>query len=212
MATFVGTKDEFHRFIGPRIRNAVNLFARKGRVSRQGVCEHCETPDQILDSAHTTGRGRRHFIDEVIDRYTSGDTVRCSIEVVENEIIVAHGDVTTAFKFLCKPCHRAYDTIAPPIVIEDAASAQTLPLHARHTSRLRLTFVPANEIDFKNDLIKYKKAKVTTITHDGRHETRIWTANNFSAQSNLRGNLASGYFRDWQSRGIAGGRIEIIYE
>ncbi|MCJ2129727.1 hypothetical protein [Methylobacterium sp. E-045] len=211
MATFVGSNAEFHHFIGPRIRNAVNLFARKGRLSRKGVCEHCNQPNLVLDSAHVTGRGRRHFIDQVLARYTSAGTVRCLMEDVEKEIILAHGDATDAFKFLCKPCHREYDKNTDNYPVNVPASNQAITPHQSDNYRLKLKFNPSNEVDFLAALIEHKTARITMTMQDGSVDTRIWHAGNFGPTSNLRGNLSSGYFRNWRDRGIVEGLIEIVY-
>ncbi|WP_419951169.1 hypothetical protein [Methylobacterium sp.] len=212
MANFVGSNAEFHHFIGPRIRNAVNLFARKGRLARKGVCEHCNQPNLVLDSAHVTGRGRRHFIDQVLARYTSAGTVRCSMEDVEKEIILAHGDAADAFKFLCKPCHREYDNNSDITPNKSPELSVTISADKYNSHRLRLTFDPSNEDEFVAALIKHKTARLTMTMRDGRVETKIWHAWNFSPTSNLRGNLSSGYFRNWRERGIVEGLIEIVYD
>src|ERR1700733_14730700 len=106
MATFEGTIREFHHYVGPRIRNAINLFARKQRIARKGVCENCRGSGQTLESAHVHGKGRRTIIEAVLAAYTTEGRVRCDLAAVEKEILDGHGPVAEAFRFLCSPCHR----------------------------------------------------------------------------------------------------------
>lgn len=56
MAVFVGTIEEFNRYIGPRVRNVVNIIT-KGYKKDVGKCEHCPSADD-LESAHITGKER----------------------------------------------------------------------------------------------------------------------------------------------------------
>ncbi len=111
MAIFEGTVQEFHRYVGPRIRNAINLFARRERLARKGVCEHCKQTGQVLESAHVHGKGRRAIIEAILKAHERNGRVRCDIRTVENQILEGHGPVANAFKFLCKDCHRRYDAV-----------------------------------------------------------------------------------------------------
>jgi hypothetical protein len=43
MAVFVGTVEEFKKYIGPRVRNLTNAVARDYRRDI-GKCEHCSAP------------------------------------------------------------------------------------------------------------------------------------------------------------------------
>src|SRR5271155_3245853 len=155
MATFEGSFQEFHDHLGPRIRNLVNGFARKGRNARNGVCEECQKTGQELDSAHVHGRDRRTIIETVLFRYLSGGVVRCIIKEAESEILAEHGDIREAFKFLCKECHVEYDRRQPQQKpIEGPAPLQT------PSTRLEVQFFPDNEKLFKDLLIARKKAYV----------------------------------------------------
>jgi hypothetical protein len=109
MAQFVGTIQEFHHFIGPRIRNVVNLAAASHRKKRAGICEHCEEKAE-LQSAHVHGRGRRAIIEAVLAQYKTGENLlSCDLEQVEKQILDGHLPIKETFKFLCHPCHVAYD-------------------------------------------------------------------------------------------------------
>jgi len=108
MAIFEGTVQEFHDFIGPRIRNAVNNLTRSYRKKLNGICEECGTKNE-LDSAHVHGRGRREIIEEVLSEYSQNGTIRCDIKEAENKILNTHQPIESNFRFLCHPCHVAYD-------------------------------------------------------------------------------------------------------
>jgi hypothetical protein len=110
MAIFEGTVQEFHHYVGPRIRNAINTFARKERLSRKGVCEHCKKPGKILEAAHVHGKDRRGIIETILKAHQRNGRVRCEIEAVEKQILKGHGPIAHAFKFLCRECHKLYDT------------------------------------------------------------------------------------------------------
>src|SRR5580692_9185630 len=112
MATFKGTIREFHAYLGPRIRNAVNLYARRERLARGGVCEDCGRAGQTLQSAHVHGKGRRTIIEAVLSDYAVEEGVRCDLAAVEKKVLDTHGPVADAFKFLRDDCHRRYDVAA----------------------------------------------------------------------------------------------------
>jgi hypothetical protein len=61
MSKFIGTMDDYHKFIGPRIRNIVNTFTKKERDKRQGICEFCREKKE-LQSAHKHGKERKIII------------------------------------------------------------------------------------------------------------------------------------------------------
>ena len=201
MAQFDGTIAEFHRHLGPRIRNAVNLFARVGRLACGGVCQECGRSEQVLDSAHVTGRGRRKIIDEVLAAHTVAGHVRCDLAAVERQVIAAHGGAETSFRYLCKPCHRRYDAV--PTRGEHKPPAGNLgegPV---------IQLSPAGDDAFKARLIAVKRAVVRLEMRDGRERSFVWHAYRFRQSSNLRGNLFSGYLRDWRERGIVRASVSV---
>lgn len=110
MAKFIGTVQEFHHFIGPKLRNAINGITRNHRMQRNGICETCQSKSE-LHSAHVHGRERRaiikmelkHFLDE------SG-IVSGILEDIESRILMAHLPIEHTFKFLCHACHVRYDS------------------------------------------------------------------------------------------------------
>lgn len=202
MAIFEGSIQEFHHYLGPRIRNTINLFARKERIARNGVCEDCGKIGQTLDSAHIHGRGRRTIIEEVLSAHRANGIVRCDIRAIEKQILDEHGDIADTFKFLCKDCHVRYDNNQTK-EIKHLNTVASSPINGRDEGRVDVTFIPKNEALFKVLLIANQRAYVTLHRIDGSVDPpKEWIAGRFGEQSNLRGNIFSGYLRDWKQKGI----------
>lgn len=140
MAKFKGSIQEFHHFVGPRIRNLINSFTRLHRNGKDGVCEMCGSK-AILQSAHVHGRERRKIIENVLSEYlnSTGDVV-CDIKNVEDQILLAHEPVHETFKFICQSCHTQYDanTPEPEQVSADASNAAGGRENFRKLGRIRL--------------------------------------------------------------------------
>ncbi len=108
MATFEGTISEFHAFIGPKVRNAINILTKQSRIAREGMCDHCHQKFE-LESAHKLGNGRKQIIDRILLTYLTGNKICCDIDEVMSKIIAAHQPIEDKFVFLCKSCHSKYD-------------------------------------------------------------------------------------------------------
>lgn len=109
MAYIKCTIQEYHHFIGPRIRNAVQGFTKKSRDTKNNICEHCGEPN-ILESAHIHGKGRRTIIEEVLTDYTNDGWIEGDLKEIEYRILSAHLPIENYFMFLCKACHNKYDS------------------------------------------------------------------------------------------------------
>jgi hypothetical protein len=110
MATFTGTLDEFHKFIGGYCRNKVqslskNYVRQKGRCEGEG-CSHTEN----LQAAHITGKERPILIANILANFKEGDDFfNVDLEQFEEMYIEAHQPIEKVIKVLCKDCHRKYD-------------------------------------------------------------------------------------------------------
>ena len=82
-------------------------------------------------------------------------------------------------------------------------------LEAIPSKKPQLVFYPENDDDFKDLLITHKKAYIRLHKKDGTIENIIWKANRFSKNSNLRGNLWSGYLRGWKAKGVIKAELAI---
>jgi hypothetical protein len=68
---------------------------------------------------------------------------------------------------------------------------------------VKLEFLPADENTFRSGLIQQKRAYVVIYKADGTIEPiKEWNAGRFTESSSLRGNIHSGYLRNWKHRGI----------
>jgi hypothetical protein len=67
---------------------------------------------------------------------------------------------------------------------------------------LEVVFIPNTEIEFKNELLKRKVAWIKLYKVDNSVETKMWKAQSFTQDSDLMGNLRSGYLRGWKDKGI----------
>ncbi|RII27758.1 MAG: hypothetical protein CXR31_05895 [Geobacter sp.] len=68
--------------------------------------------------------------------------------------------------------------------------------------QLEVIFHPNNENEFKKLLLSNKVAWVKLFNVNGRTETKKWKAQSFTQQSDVMGNLRSGYLRGWREKGI----------
>lgn len=95
--------------------------------------------------------------------------------------------------------------------VDDAAVTDLVPERS-NSEVLRIDLEPSSDEVFKAELLKTRLAKIIILYKDGTVEERLWNAQNFSEDSNLRGNIRSRpEFRqgEWQKRGIASIRVKI---
>ena len=81
MASFMGTRKEFKRFIGPRLRNLVNMRTKAYRIGVAN-CKHCGSPDG-LESAHVRGRDRNQIINALLEQFTHNEIVTIDLAKFE---------------------------------------------------------------------------------------------------------------------------------
>lgn len=84
-------------------------------------------------------------------------------------------------------------------------AAKLQPAH-----RKELVFLPS-EAEFRRQLLIHKRALVELEYTDGSTEEKVWNAARFTESSNLRGNLASGYLRNWAKRGIVKATFQVAH-
>src|SRR5437879_6110986 len=90
MAVFVGTIEEFTRYIGPRVRSIITGVTRDYRRDI-GKCECKDCPchkgpcteTTNLESAHITGRGRPAIIAEILKDHTHKTQIDINLEQFE---------------------------------------------------------------------------------------------------------------------------------
>ncbi len=122
MSEFSGDLKSFHDYVGPRIRNKINVVTKKIKDSKKRICEHCKE-EKDLESAHIHGIGRRDIIEKVLINYTKNGKISGELKLIENEIIKAHYPLEQAFIFICRSCHRVYDRKCPTVKVRRMKTA-----------------------------------------------------------------------------------------
>ena len=108
LAKFIGSFEEFKRYVGPKCRNEVNIFCKSERVKHRGICEYCGQK-HVLQSAHI--KERPIIIKEILDNnYKIGtDLYEVALEDFFVKFKDAHMPVPDHIFFLCKGCHDKLD-------------------------------------------------------------------------------------------------------
>lgn len=195
MANFTGTRQEFKRYIGPRLRNFVQVVTRKHRRA-VGACEYCGDGTE-LQSAHVRGRDRSQIIDLLLSAISEEHLVSVDLEQFERSFRSEHYPVEKAILILCRKCHIKYDSVdtsnSPPT--QDTAKVAK---HFGDTTTidfqegiLPITLEPSQLVEFKRELLTCRRAGISVFYSDGRVEHRIWDASKFSESSNVMQNLRS---------------------
>ena len=78
----------------------------------------------------------------------------------------------------------------------------------RTEKRPELVFQP-DEGTFRDGLIRGDAGLVTLSFADGTVTEKTWKSVRFSERSNLRGNIWSGFLRDWQQQGIISAKFSM---
>ncbi len=110
MATLDCTVEEFHKFIGPKVRNDIQYLTKKRKKSVGYRCERCGKKRE-LHAAHI-GASRKKIIEQVLSRHAAGDDasrIRVDLEEVRREILAAHRPFEKRIALLCEECHRKQD-------------------------------------------------------------------------------------------------------
>ena len=111
MAKIVCTLKEFVYFIDPRIRVNIANMTRRSKVLLDSKCQKCHKKD-TLDAAHKHGSFRKDIVKNVLAKYGTSDE-KYEIEDLQgvlDEIKDMHLPMEEHFVFLCKSCHREYDS------------------------------------------------------------------------------------------------------
>jgi len=208
MAKFIGTLKEFHRYIGPRLRNLVQLKT-KSYKQQIGKCEHCGDKQVELDAAHKHGFNRKDIINQVYSELSirQQDESTIDIECFENKFIEHHIPMSTAVLILCKNCHFKYDNQndpQPKKMINDSRVSDNL---------LPIDLLPHDSNQFLDKILITKKALIKIHYTSGKIEEKIWRVSRLARSSNILGNLRSRpEFRNnhWQTLGISKVIVQVI--
>jgi len=105
---FIGSKKEFNKYFSGYGRNLEQSITKSYKKSI-AKCEHCGTIDHQLDAAHVKGKERKDIIDRIITKFEINGILEISLNVYEQEFLMAHNPINEIVKILCKSCHREYD-------------------------------------------------------------------------------------------------------
>ncbi len=143
MASFIGSYEDFIKFIGPRTRNVVNSISRKHK-SEINKCEHCGKENIPFEAAHVKGRERPVIIKEITSEFEHNGVITIDLENFENLFIKTHYPLHNSILVLCTACHRQYDssneahqTIDFTEAAEIETSTDNLPSNAQITDYFR---------------------------------------------------------------------------
>ena len=111
MSQFIGTKDEFIKYIGGYCRNKVNAITRNERLLHNKTCQHCKTTNVELESAHVLGQERNKIIETILESCfkINENYYEVDLSKFEKLFIDFQTPVNEHFLFLCKDCHSKYD-------------------------------------------------------------------------------------------------------
>lgn len=215
MARFQGTVREFKRYVGPQLRNVVQLITRKQKDAL-GSCEHCGATGE-LEAAHVHGRDRNDIIHLLLGKSDPDAHVEIDLAEFEAAFRSEHEPVERAILVLCSACHRKYD--ATPTTTEPNLKQGPggLRASAKATSAgrevLPISLFPPGHAAFKHALLDRREAVIEVLYADGTVERKPWNASRFAQDSNVFGNLRSRPdFRQgvWQANGVVKVNVRVI--
>ncbi len=111
MAKLICSIEEYHKFIGPRIRNVIQAMTKGKKRELNHICQHCKK-EKELEAAHIKGKARKKIIENILADYLigkKGRLIEVDIKEVEETIVKAHRPIDKYFLFLCAECHIKYD-------------------------------------------------------------------------------------------------------
>ncbi len=113
MAEITCTIEEFHKYIGPRIRNVIQSMTKKRKLELNHICQECNQIRE-LEAAHIRGNSRKEVIEKILLKKYLIDKerrlVKVDLDKSEKEIVLSHKPIDKHFRFLCSKCHTEYDS------------------------------------------------------------------------------------------------------
>ena len=159
---------------------------------------------------------------EKIDRIKDELSADLAVELLKKYFSDKYGEVEFAkavegFKITVTPEIITPFNSAPSFVktFSPINSERRVGVDIQKLNKPKQKFVIDGVMCDKNKFEKYLRGqpsvnvRVTLLYHGGQTENKIWRVNNFGAHSNLSGNLASGFLRDWRAKGIVGIELEV---
>lgn len=108
MAKFIGTIEEFNKYLGGYTRNTVQNSTRQYK-KKIGKCEHCGSRTKNLEAAHLEGKERPVIIANILQNYREDEIINIDLDSFEDQFLSCHSPIENTIKVLCKKCHNDYD-------------------------------------------------------------------------------------------------------
>lgn len=111
MTPLICSIEEYHKYIGPRIRNAIQAMTKKEKRRLSHICQHCKQKAE-LEAAHIKGKNRKIIVESILSEYLinqKNNRIQIDLKEIEDKIISAHKPINNFFLFLCAKCHLKYD-------------------------------------------------------------------------------------------------------
>ncbi len=205
MASFSGTIDEFHRYLGPFARNVVQYITKKHKTTI-GKCQRCGNTER-LESAHV-GRNRNQLRDSALQKLGKviepGVIFTVDLASFKSEFTKEHQPLAETVEILCTSCHKKLDSPGALQSSTDGESSEGSS-GSRSDECLPIFLVPSDPVSFKREFLKSRIAEIEMAYCDGSTDVKPWRLKAFTDSSNVIGNLRSRpEFRknNWQARGI----------
>jgi len=112
MSEIICTKKDFHKYVGPRIRNVIQAMTKKIKKKLDYICQNCKEKKE-LEAAHIHGKSRKDIIESILNAHVidvQKNLVKVDLDKFEKEITDSHNPLEEHFKFLCAKCHTEYDS------------------------------------------------------------------------------------------------------
>jgi len=160
MAKVSCTLKEFTFFIDPRVRINITSLTKQLKSNLDSKCQKCDEKNE-LDAAHKHGRSRPDIIKEILEKYKKNDETYeiNDLQKVLDEINDAHKPIENHFLFLCKKCHREYDSWARNLteIKSKDSSTKIKNKNSEKTPKVQSNTIPdLNEILCKNETQSWK--------------------------------------------------------
>jgi len=112
MAEIICTIEDFHKYIGPRVRNVIQSMTKKRKLELNHICQDCKQTKE-LEAAHIKGNSRKEIIEKILEKNIIDKEkrlIKVDLDKIEKEIILSHKPIDKYFRFLCSNCHTKYDS------------------------------------------------------------------------------------------------------
>ena len=176
----------------------VEMFS-KGKFDEQAVRAFVR---QKIEFANNVTRIQQDLTSELIDGLLR-DYFTAKYGAAEFEQAISGYDIMLTPKGAASEKHL--ETSVSPL-------SQSENLNYRNTvdKQFILKGVACSKNEFEEYLRTQELCHVNvTLFFQDKQEHKIWQARNFSINSNLSGNLASGFLRNWKAKGIVGIKLEM---